>query len=312
MSWDDDEVGYGKPPRWTRFTKGQSGNPKGRPRRQKPAPDRAPSNQDDIARRVLQKPVSITEGGKKRKITYNEYIQHSQANSAAKGNVIAQRDILRTARELEARDIERAKEAAEIEQKVFRYVLNWRASQAAAWQAAAANGREPETPWPHPDDILIDTEQQRWGIRGPDSADSVYVWEAIRAQRDLVQMHSIVQISRGRPGLPLAKACALVFLKLDLTLPKRWQKGIDGWQQDAEVFLGYPRQLLNAALASVERYAAAKPLPALSPEHRREVQRATNRAMQPILRRMGYRSLKQFEAAYAELGNDMPWPRVVR
>ena len=29
------EVGYGKPPKATRFKKGQSGNPKGRPRRQK-------------------------------------------------------------------------------------------------------------------------------------------------------------------------------------------------------------------------------------------------------------------------------------
>ena len=29
---DDDEVGYGKPPKATRFKKGQSGNPKGRPK----------------------------------------------------------------------------------------------------------------------------------------------------------------------------------------------------------------------------------------------------------------------------------------
>ena len=29
----DDEVGYGKPPRRTRFRKGQSGNPRGRPPR---------------------------------------------------------------------------------------------------------------------------------------------------------------------------------------------------------------------------------------------------------------------------------------
>ena len=29
---DDDEVGYGKPPRSTRWKRGQSGNPKGRPK----------------------------------------------------------------------------------------------------------------------------------------------------------------------------------------------------------------------------------------------------------------------------------------
>lgn len=312
MSWDDDEIGYGKPPRWTRFVKGQSGNPRGRPRRRKPAPGTAPSQQDDMARGILQKPVSITEGGKKRKISYNEYILHSQANSAAKGNVIAQRDILRTAREIEERDRERAKEAAIIQYGVFEDGLKLRAYQDRAWRRAAELGREPEAPWPHPDDIIIDTEKERWQIRGPSSARSVHIYESMRAQRDVAHMRSIIQISRGRPGLPLARAYTEAFLMFDVMLPKRWQKGIEGWQQDGEVLLGYPRPLLKAALASVERYAAVKPLPALSPDGQRDVQRATNKAMQPILRRMGYRSLKQFEAAYAELSNNMPWPRVPR
>jgi hypothetical protein len=32
MSSSDNEIGYGKPPKHTRFKKGQSGNPKGRPK----------------------------------------------------------------------------------------------------------------------------------------------------------------------------------------------------------------------------------------------------------------------------------------
>ncbi len=32
---DDYEVGYGKPPKHTRFEKGRSGNPKGRPKGKK-------------------------------------------------------------------------------------------------------------------------------------------------------------------------------------------------------------------------------------------------------------------------------------
>ncbi len=31
---DEDEIGYGKPPVATQFSKGKSGNPKGRPRKQ--------------------------------------------------------------------------------------------------------------------------------------------------------------------------------------------------------------------------------------------------------------------------------------
>ena len=41
------DVGYGKPPKQTRFAKGQSGNPRGRPRKPKPEPLRlsdAPSD----------------------------------------------------------------------------------------------------------------------------------------------------------------------------------------------------------------------------------------------------------------------------
>jgi len=53
-------VGYGKPPRATRFRPGQSGNPKGRPRR--------PSSIRERFARELERKVPVREGDRVRKV----------------------------------------------------------------------------------------------------------------------------------------------------------------------------------------------------------------------------------------------------
>ena len=75
-------VGYRKPPRATRFTKGRSGNPAGRPRgRHREAPYEA----------VLGQMVTIREGGSKRSVTAAEAFQLKLVKRGIEGDSAANR-----------------------------------------------------------------------------------------------------------------------------------------------------------------------------------------------------------------------------
>jgi Family of unknown function (DUF5681) len=90
--WDDapseaeeSEVGYRSPPKATRFKKGQSGNPAGRPRgRHREAPYEA----------VLGQMVTIREGGTTRRGTAAEAFLLRLTKSGLEGDSAAARDIL--------------------------------------------------------------------------------------------------------------------------------------------------------------------------------------------------------------------------
>lgn len=77
---DEDSVGYGKPPRATRFKPGQSGNPKGRPRGSK--------NESTILKELLSEKLSLRQpNGRIKKIPALEGIHRKQLELALKGEV---------------------------------------------------------------------------------------------------------------------------------------------------------------------------------------------------------------------------------
>ena len=81
MMPDDYDVGYGKPPKHTRFQPGQSGNPKGRPKGAK--------NFQTALKEELQEKITVREGGQKKTITKQTAIAKGLVAKAIKGNVRA-------------------------------------------------------------------------------------------------------------------------------------------------------------------------------------------------------------------------------
>src|SRR5580693_6342401 len=89
----DDEVGYGKPPRRTRFTKGQSGNPRGRLPGAK--------NLKTLLSEALNEFVIVTENGGRRKITKRQAIITQLVNRSATADWRAIKILLDLVRDIE-------------------------------------------------------------------------------------------------------------------------------------------------------------------------------------------------------------------
>jgi len=82
----DYEVGYGKPPRHSRFAKGQSGNPQGRPGGAK--------NFSTLLTEALNELVAIAENGARQRISRCQVIIRQLVKRAEKGDLRAAKLVL--------------------------------------------------------------------------------------------------------------------------------------------------------------------------------------------------------------------------
>jgi hypothetical protein len=89
----DYEVGYGRPPCHTRFVKGQSGNPRGRPPGAK--------NLSTLLSEALNETVIVTENGGRRKVTKRQAIVTQLVNRSATADFRAIKILLEIVRDIE-------------------------------------------------------------------------------------------------------------------------------------------------------------------------------------------------------------------
>ena len=93
---DDYEVGFSKPPRETRFKKGQSGNPSGRPK--------GTRNVAAVLARELRTKIVINESGKRKSVTKLEAATKQLVNKAIQGDLAALRLLSALAQSVDAQN----------------------------------------------------------------------------------------------------------------------------------------------------------------------------------------------------------------
>jgi hypothetical protein len=91
----DDQVGYGRPPKTTRFKKGQSGNLRGRPK--------GSLNVATVLIKTLSEKVVINENGQRKTVTKFEAALKQLVNKALGSDIRALRLLLDLARDAEAK-----------------------------------------------------------------------------------------------------------------------------------------------------------------------------------------------------------------
>jgi hypothetical protein len=101
----------GSPPLGTRFAKGTSGNPKGRPKSRR----KTLASAFDI---IVEKTLTIRRNGVEQEVTVQEALQHRTYQHAVSGNLAACRQVLEWIREREEAIAQRDKRPRQVERKI--------------------------------------------------------------------------------------------------------------------------------------------------------------------------------------------------
>lgn len=308
---DDHAGGYGKPPKWSRFRPGQSGNPKGRPRKAKRDLDvsAADSEVNEIYRRALLRKVRVKDGDGFREVTSYEAIVGAQLQTAARGNAYAQREVMERARELEADEELRRRNLDDELREFVEKMIAFKKTMTRLWNDAQRDNGEPDDPWPHPDDILIDSARGDARVRGPLEADDVPTYEYYRSERDIAFAEAELAFrERSRAGLARTKFYELIWSIWDALLPLRWQFAPRLELERFNFALPGTRALIRYR---DERRADAEVLRVRAnlPVRSRDAYRRVNALLKPTLKLGGYRSLAEFDRAAEDNSGVPPWPR---
>ncbi|MBX3483098.1 DUF5681 domain-containing protein [Phenylobacterium sp.] len=177
----DYEVGKGKTPVETRFQPGQSGNPKGRPRK-KPSPSPLlpiGNDADDTFIREIGRAYPVTDRGRESELPALDIVIRSQIASAIKGNTRAQQAVIQRAENISRR---RAAETQEFLEMLEESKTRWRSE----CRSAEIGGRPRPVHYPDPEDMFYDAGRDRVAIFGPTSPEEVEDWRLAEAFQHLV------------------------------------------------------------------------------------------------------------------------------
>jgi hypothetical protein len=215
------EVGYGKPPPEHRFRKGQSGNPKGRPKR---ARTNVPTGQaidfgSQPANQMLleeaYRSVTIREGEKVIELPVIKAVFRSLGVSALKGNRLAQTTLAELVRGIEEED-------RQLRSSHFEAACEYKFGWEKAIEHARKHGLPEPTPLPHPDDVIVDVRRSEVRYEGPITPEEKRRWDRMLECRD-EQQEEVAQLARGYRDAKMAEAHP----RLLETLASHWKRAVE-------------------------------------------------------------------------------------
>lgn len=227
MSSREDDVGYARPPKSTRFLKGRSGNPKGRPKKimvKPPLPALEPTSAALLA--SGSRMLTATENGRTVQLPSSEAMMRAYERLALGGNRLALKDLIRLRREEEAI-------AAAERRRIFDYWRTVKEEGERTLAKAARTGLPEPTLYPHPDDVHLDYETMEAKIVGPVSPQGAAVY---RHNADLVCHATRLSVyygewardtERDKEGRSRIGAFTLLSHLLALKLPERMRPTIE-------------------------------------------------------------------------------------